>query len=110
MELIAKEIVKVDADTERRLALVAEAEKARSAAQQRIIDAESDVRSTFVVKKKTPPKKKGEKVLRMKTEVEVKTDDNLMSGDDSSSAVDNKSGLLETEETFTEAVGEQFVA
>lgn len=110
MELIAKEIVKEDADTERRLALVAEAEKARSAAQQRIIDAESDVRSTFVVKKKTPPKKKGEKVLRMKTEVEVKTDDNLMSGDDSSSAVDNKSGLLETEETFTEAVGEQFVA
>lgn len=115
MELIAKEIMKVDADTERRLALVAEAKKAQSAAQQRIIDTESDVRSTFVVKKKTPQKKKGEKVLRTKTDVAVKVDNNLMPGDDSlltsvTSATDDKSGLVETQESYTEAVGQQFIA
>ncbi len=57
IDLIAKEIEKVDADTERRLALTAVAEMERSAAQKKIIDAENQVRSTFVSKKKKPTKK-----------------------------------------------------
>ena len=69
-----------------------------------------------MVKKKTPPKKKGEKVLRTKTNVDVKVHDNLGDEKDDclltsfSSATDDKSGLVDTEETYTDAVGEQFIA
>ena len=106
IDLIAKEIEKVDADTERRIALTADAEKARSAAQKRIIDAENEVRSTFASKKKKPAKK-GES---------VKVDDDIimpdvLTGEDrgeSANIPEVKSGQTETEVTHTEMVDEQW--
>jgi len=105
IDLIAKEMEKVDADTERRIALTADAEKARSAAQKRIMDAENEVRSTFASKKKKPAKK-GES---------VKVDDaiimpDVLTGEDKDESVnisEDKSGQIETEVTHTEMVDEQ---
>lgn len=57
IDLIEHEIVKVDAYTEKRLALIEKAEKARIAAQKRILDAEDQVRATHSPKKKKTVKK-----------------------------------------------------
>jgi len=57
IDLIGKEIMNVDAATERRLALTEDAEKARSAAQNRILDADEQVRATYAKKKKKAVKK-----------------------------------------------------
>ena len=103
IDLIAKEIEIVDSDTERRLALTAVAEMARSAAQKKIIDAENEVRSTFVSKKKKP-NKKGESI-KVESDADAKTvggGDSLV-GDDR----DGISRKFDIEVTHTDMIDEQ---
>jgi len=57
IDLIGKEIIKVDAATELRLALTKDAEKARLAMLNSTIDADDQVRATFTKKKKKAAKK-----------------------------------------------------
>ena len=59
IDLIGEEMVKVDADTEQRLALTEDAKKAHLVAQNKILEAEEHVRSAYAKKKKksiTPKK------------------------------------------------------
>ena len=103
IDLITKEIEKVDADTERRLALTAVAEMARSNAQKKIISAENEVRSTFVSKKKKP-NKKGESI-KVEADTDAKSE-----GRDDSPAGDEKdecSRKFDTEVSHTKMVDEQ---
>ncbi len=112
IDLIAKLIEKVDADTERRIALTDDAEKARSAAQKRIMDAENEVRLTFASKKKKPAKKgeniKVEDAIIMSDVLTGEDKDGSFLTDVSSANIpEDISGHTETEETHTEIVDEQ---
>jgi len=57
IDLIGQEIVKVDASTQRRLSLVEDAKKAQSAALDKILEADEQVRATIAKKKKKSIKK-----------------------------------------------------
>ena len=58
IELVGKEIGKVDAAAERRVALTVDAEKAQLAAHERVFDADKRVRETYAKKKKKAVAKK----------------------------------------------------
>lgn len=62
IDLIEKEIVIVDAATEQRLELFGDAKKAQLAAQNKILDADDQVRATYAKKKKKGAKKAGIKL------------------------------------------------
>ena len=90
INLIEREIVRVDATTERRLALAEISEKAREAAQKRVVEAEEQVRAAYAPKKKKPAVKKMESV---KVEAPVMPEDDVdeRGGDDLSGVDEDES-------------------
>mmetsp|Transcript_10725 Transcript_10725/g.23757 ORF Transcript_10725/g.23757 Transcript_10725/m.23757 type:complete len:1209 (-) Transcript_10725:330-3956(-) len=88
IDLIRKEIIKVDAATEQRLALAEDAEKAWAAAQTRILDAEEQVRATYAKKKKKSPKKVESASNKPDVKVEDENGDNQLKHDKDESGED----------------------
>jgi hypothetical protein len=90
INLIEREIVRVDATTERRLALVEITEKAREAAQKRVVEAEEQVRAAYAPKKKKPAVKKIESV-NVEAPVMPEDDVDERGGDDLSGVDEDES-------------------
>lgn len=102
IDLIGKEMVKVDADTEQRLALTEDAKKAHLFAQNKILEAEEQVRSAYAKKKKksiTPKKVESATCAKPDT---VKSE----GGDKGSECVKDESGTSDTKPNTEAKVGQ----